>query len=260
MNIEISFVGCPVRTIRKGQVKQEVQAWPVVHFSQWLRCALQDFGGKLVLGGHHITEQGKWQGLFQTFWDTYRSVDPQHPIYDSVSHGNQCLYLPYTFHGDEGRGKNKTPLLIESFQVVLTNKGVDHTNLSGFPDLTAAVTFSFFWGVVGDSGWQLEDRALSSHKPHQPRHTFTNRFLFTAMSSTSYTDSSLDALHQGMAEDLNRLFTEGVEVTLPNGDHVRVFAACIGGKGDWVYLRKGFGLSTGWNCRRLCHWCDCQAA
>ncbi|CAK9116019.1 unnamed protein product [Durusdinium trenchii] len=222
LNIEISFVSCPVRTIRKGQVKQEVQAWPVVHFSQWLRCALQDFGGKLVLGGHHITEQGKWQGLFQTFWDTYRSVDPQHPIYDSVSHGNQCLYLPYTFHGDEGRGKNKTPLLIESFQVVLTNKGVDHTNLSG--------------------------------------HTFTNRFLFTAMSSTSYTDSSLDALHQGMAEDLNRLFTEGVEVTLPNGDHVRVFAACIGGKGDWVYLRKGFGLSTGWNCRRLCHWCDCQAA
>lgn len=78
--------------------------------------------------------------------------------------------------------------------------------------------------------------------------------MFTAMASTSYTKNSLDALHHGMAEDLNALFTSGLEVNATRGT-VSVHVAVVGGKGDWPYVRKSFGLSTGFSCSRICHMC-----
>ena len=86
------------------------------------------------------------------------------------------------------------------------------------------------------------------------RHTFTTRLLYTAMASKSYTPTSLDALHKGMATDLNRLFTSGLSLDT-GGKNPTIFAACVGGKGDWPYVRKAFGLSTGFQCTRVCHMC-----
>lgn len=85
-----------------------------------------------------------------------------------------------------------------------------------------------------------------------PRHTFTTRFMYTAIASTSYTPSSLDELHRGMAEDLNELFTSGLWV---EAAQTTIYAACIGGKGDWPYIRKAFGLIPGYTSKRLCHLC-----
>jgi hypothetical protein len=39
--------------------------------------------------------------------------------------------LPLTLHGDEGRGRNKDPVLIESFVPVISHKGIQFTNISG---------------------------------------------------------------------------------------------------------------------------------
>ena len=92
-----------------------------------------------------------------------------------------------------------------------------------------------------------------------PRHTFTTRLIFAAMSSKSYSRDTLDSLHKGMAEDLNKLFCSGVSMRV--GDNsICVRAAVVGGKGDWAYVRKAYGLRSGYNVPgRICHMCMVKA-
>lgn len=131
LNISISHVKCPVQVVKGGKVKRQKADWPVVHFSQWLECMLNR-GGELILGGHHISKQDAWQSTFDQFWLDYKNVDSGHPIFSKVNPMNRKFYIPYTVHGDEGRGRNKVPVLIESFCPIISYKGIEFTNLSGY--------------------------------------------------------------------------------------------------------------------------------
>ena len=131
LNISISHVKCPVQVVKGGKVKRQKVDWPVVHFSQWLECMLNR-GGELILGGHHISKQHAWQSTFDQFWLDYKNVDSGHPIFSKVDPMNRKFYIPYTVHGDEGRGRNKVPVLIESFCPIISYKGIEFTNLSGY--------------------------------------------------------------------------------------------------------------------------------
>ena len=102
-------------------------------------------------------------------------------------------------------------------------------------------------------------------------------------------DGTIDRLHQNMAEDLTKLFNEGIEIEAtprhlspspkpykPNlGNTIsswpvklsaseyqvegvgtkRFWVAIAGIKGDWPYLRKAMGLAVGFASRRKCHIC-----
>ena len=129
LNIKISHVPCRVKFFKKGKSKIEKVKWPVIHMSQWLESLLNR-GGELILAGHHISKVDCWQSVFDEFWKNYRSTDPGHPIYE-LDPGLRKNYIPLTLHGDEGRGRNKQPVLIESFVPVISYKGVDFTNISG---------------------------------------------------------------------------------------------------------------------------------
>ena len=141
LDIRISYCKCPVRVVQGATVKKKTVDWPVIYFSQWLRCALKH-GGKLVLCGHEATATHLWQQEFQQFWDRYQQYDPTHPIYD-LDPGKRKFFLPFTVHGDEGRGKNKNPTLIENFCPVITYKGPKVTNLSGY--LNSIAILFFVW-------------------------------------------------------------------------------------------------------------------
>ena len=39
----------------------------------------------------------------------------------------------------------------------------------------------------------------------------------------------------------------------------KIYFGFVGGKGDWVWLRKAYTLMPGWTSKRVCYLCDQQA-
>ena len=126
--LEITGASCNVKKAL-GKIGTREILWPVILLSTWMRYALLN-ASQLLLGGHHISMPEKWKRSFRKFWRRYRRADPDHPIFHSgVS--DYGIYLPYTIHGDEGRGRNKVPIMVESFCPVIGRRGQRVTNLKG---------------------------------------------------------------------------------------------------------------------------------
>lgn len=130
LGAKISWIPCPVRVVKGARIKKQIVNWPVVLFSDWIKTVLTN-RPELLLGGNQATETSEWHSLFDQFWNDYQCCDPSHPVFTQVEEAQRCLFLPFTFHGDEGRGRNKVPVLIESFCPLISYKGIRFTNLSG---------------------------------------------------------------------------------------------------------------------------------
>ena len=83
----------------------------------------------MLLGGHNLSDEPAWQQELGEFWTRYRLMDPTHPIFAYPEKLNNTL--PFLTHGDEGRGRNKQPLLTISFQGILSHYGSHRLNTSG---------------------------------------------------------------------------------------------------------------------------------
>ena len=106
----------------------------------WVK-ALLDESPWMILAGHDLSEVSEWQSTFAHFWSLYRYVNGGHCIYQDGHDTRTCI--PYFLHGDEGRGYCRRPFMVESFQPVISHKGSDYTNESGY--LGALVASSFFF-------------------------------------------------------------------------------------------------------------------
>ena len=126
--MEISRIDLPVRDVRSR--KEKVESWPVLHFSSWASYELSQ-GGHMMLGGHNISQRQAWMSTFSEFWTRYEPLDPTHPIFHSTL--EKGLVVPYMVHGDEGRGRQKHPLLTISFQCMVSHYGTHVLNMSGSP-------------------------------------------------------------------------------------------------------------------------------
>ncbi|CAE7906160.1 unnamed protein product, partial [Symbiodinium necroappetens] len=198
--------------------KHTVVPWPVIKLSSWLRYIVEEQGGQLLLGGHHVSQTGLWKQMLREFWARYRGIDPNHPIYHSNI--DPATAIPFMVHGDDGRGRNHQPVLVISFQALLSHMGPGRLNQSG--------------------------------------HSFCSRLLFSILPSLCYRgDSTIFQLLSCLADDCISLFQDGL---VTNGATTeRIHMAWLGCKGDWVWLRKAFCLETGFSSRRVCHMCDQQA-
>ena len=67
--------------------------------------------------------------MLTDFWEGYKETDPDHPVYESGQ--DLSTHVPYMIHGDEGRGKGKVPILVESIQPLISYLGIGRTNQSG---------------------------------------------------------------------------------------------------------------------------------
>jgi len=113
--------------------------------ASWVRALLDQSPG-MLLAGHCLRDVTKWQAVFSRFWDLYRHVNPNHCIYADGLDARNCI--PYFMHGDEGRGYCRRPFMVESFQPVISQKGLEYTNESGKLDLHCATFFIDFFGVI----------------------------------------------------------------------------------------------------------------
>ena len=130
--VEAHGVALPLRlhaaliTVKRRKPLGEYQAWwPFVSMETWCRYLLDEYP-HILLAGHDLGDSEGWGRDFREFWDKYRTVNPNHPVYSSGLDLGHCC--PYAFHGDEGRGAARDPFLVCGFQPVLSHLGVGFCN------------------------------------------------------------------------------------------------------------------------------------
>lgn len=74
-----------------------------------------------LLGGHRLNDIDKVEAMLSRFWAKYATVDPDAPRIPQRT-------IPYLLHGDEGRGQLKRPLLVISYQPIISWSGEDFVN------------------------------------------------------------------------------------------------------------------------------------
>ena len=126
--VSISIIDVPIRDLKRKR-RRRIVGWPVLRLSDWAQCALGR-GGPLLLAGHCLEDEPAWRGELKRFWDQYSLIDGHHPLFSSGI-DTSCT-IPFLIHGDEGRGRNKQPLLTISFQGILSHYGSHRLNMSGF--------------------------------------------------------------------------------------------------------------------------------
>lgn len=110
--------------------KRAEYVWPVLHLSSWLKTSFEDpYGGFFWLGGLRVQDElAEIKNSLKVFWEHYQHVDvgdgggepPQRP---------ECT-IPFFLHGDEGRGQVKRPILVISYQPLMSWGNIDNVNSS----------------------------------------------------------------------------------------------------------------------------------
>ena len=134
--VEVSTVKTKI-LILKGKPKAKEVEWPVLLLSNWFRTICAS-GGHMMLAGHSLDEPDRFGSVFQTFWERFQFVNPEHSIYDGSL--DLRFAIPVACHGDEGRGKLKRPVMILSFQPIISVRGPRFVNSSGYLAIK-----HFFW-------------------------------------------------------------------------------------------------------------------
>ena len=78
-----------------------------------------------ILGGFNISSVPDWQAMLQDFWSKFQASQPEAQVADPK------VSIPIALHGDEGRGKNKHPIMCVGWQPLISYLGPAVTNTSG---------------------------------------------------------------------------------------------------------------------------------
>lgn len=115
-------VKTPVRKIMKGTVGYvEVNTdFPTLPLSEWMETSF-DLGGHFFLGGSGGEDFAAFSDILLDWWRAYREVDPSLPLFNDFDESEYRYCLPMALHGDEGRGRYKRPIMVFSFQPLITN-------------------------------------------------------------------------------------------------------------------------------------------
>ena len=120
LSVKIDTVNVKVRALRKRKVVEK--PWPVLYLSSWIKLCFQQYAGFFVMGGRKTW--GEAQLMFREFWQLHVQAGGEMPPYPDQT-------LPIFLHGDEGRGLGKKPLLVISYQPVVSWLGPYEVNSKG---------------------------------------------------------------------------------------------------------------------------------
>ena len=117
--VQIGSVQVKVKIRRRRKVV--LSPWPIIPLSNWMHACFEDakYSGFFFLAGHKLDSWAAAHG-FRTFWECYCKLDKN----VQVDHPESTI--PIYLHGDEGRGLGKRPLLVVSFQPVMSWLGPDY--------------------------------------------------------------------------------------------------------------------------------------
>ena len=115
----------------------------MIHVSSWVEALMTTYPDYL-LGGFGLSEADSWMSMFTEFWENFKAVRPSHPIYAKSAAERACT-IPVAIHGDEGRSLAKVPLMVISFQAMISSSGPE--NLSSTQHLAASAVFHWHFGL-----------------------------------------------------------------------------------------------------------------
>ena len=222
--LQVKITPVKLRVLQHRPRVREVQLhYPFIRLLDWGQHILEHHS-EHMLGGFHISDEAKYVDMFSRFWANYQHLDPEHVVYTQFSSDQWGYLIPYCIHGDEGRGKAKSPILITSFQMLIGIGGEDHTNMKGHLVLIYVYFYAGF--AVGEAFalTVLRLRHVWPTKSCVPRHSFTTRWLSSVMPSKSFAkkDATLNDIASFMVDDLTTAFYKGVFVACPKLRHVHM--------------------------------------
>ena len=223
---------------------------PFLRFRSWMQFLLRNNCMHILTG--LVKPNAKREGdILEAFWQRFAVQNADHPVILRAQSGEVSLRrtVPLLLHGDEGRSKKRAPFLVTNLHSPL-GRGVE--------------------GALENGCKKEYLKMLCNFKGH----SYTNRFLVSAIPKSQYTGSNsfvFDSLMRTIAEELHHVATEGV---MHEGQ--RYLAVCIGVCGDWPWLCKCGGLTRSFmnvnkhkspgeddgsggrprqTCRGICHLC-----
>lgn len=196
----------------RPKVQEVFIDYPMIALKDWAAYLLNHHP-HILLGGCSIDDVDTYTHVYSEFWQRYYVLDREHPFFEHHHPDEWGRCLPFCLHGDEGRGKGKTPILINSFQMVVGPAGIDHTNMSGKLGLffrKLSTMSCVFLPKVHPS--RCSFLPTMSMVP-RPRSSLCTRLLASMMPATMYAknDRTLDSMAKFVVDDLTECFYTGVE-------------------------------------------------
>ena len=220
---------------------------PFLRVRDWLQMMV-DNNCSHILCGLVRPDRNREVAIWEQFWKNWEAQEPQHPIFAAARAGHRQLgrCVPLLLHGDEGRSKKRTPFLVLSVHSVL-GRGVE----VGLQNST-------------------RKRRYIKQLPNFVGHSYTNRFLVSALPKVAFTGSNsyiFDVLLDSVAAEL----CQSANIGVTDRDGNQWWAYCLGVVGDWPWLAKcgldrsfmnlpkhrdngGGGVRAA--CRGICHLCQ----
>ena len=190
---------------------------PVLLLRSWLSFLLR-YNLWHLLSGLQGPDLPRCDSQWSSFWGAYRRLHPNHPIFERAARGEvdlrRCAAL--IVHGDEGRTKKKSAILVLSA----------HSALGLGSHVTAV-------------GAERYDKQKLNCKGH----TWSNRWLLGVLPKTFYDDANGDKFVQDFlsvfVDDMLSLYEDGLESVTGHKHHFVI----INTIGDWPFLQKAFSLT-----------------
>lgn len=193
--------------------KDEQNRIPFLKVSDWLGLLLEH-NCVHILCGLVRPDRRRECDIFERFWTLFEVQCPQHPLFEKARNGDISLRhtVPLLLHGDEGRSRRRSPFLILNWHSPL-GRGTEPHLKSG-----------------------SRRKHYLKMEPNFLGHSYTNRFLVSALPKASYTGKNSDSfqiLLDAVAQEFFDVSSVGVE-------HLgqRWHACCIAIVGDWPWLAK----------------------
>ena len=137
LDVKISTTPLWVRYTKK-RPQQALVNYPILRITDWANTIFRR-GGHFFLGGHSLDNPEPFQRELQKFWERFQVTDPDFPM-PQKSEWSKCI--PIAVHGDEGRGRLKSPIMIITVQPILPLIGCK-TNMQGNLIFEYVVFFGF---------------------------------------------------------------------------------------------------------------------
>ncbi|CAK9014585.1 Uncharacterized protein SCF082_LOCUS12382 [Durusdinium trenchii] len=125
--------------VHRPRVEELDMDYPFIGLESWCEYILEHCSHHL-LGGFEIgKDAAQYTAMFHRFWERYKQLDPSHIAFSTFSDFGRVI--PYCVHGDEGRGKAKSAILITSYQALISPHGEGATNLKGHSYTTRLLAY-----------------------------------------------------------------------------------------------------------------------
>ena len=185
-----------------------------LHLRDWAKFLMRANSWHILCGLVSPNPQRE-RDIWSSFWERYKSIEPDHPIYGLARSGkiNLADAAAMLLHGDEGRGRKRSAFFVLSFRSIL-GRGCN----------------------VPPHSSNKVSKAYLKQKLNLIGSTMTNRYLVGVLPKDVYSgqEEVLNSLLQVAADEAEFMATEGIM----DSSGGRKFMVLLKIVGDWPFLAR----------------------